>query len=69
MTQEELFMADAIYQSQKLKRCKTCKHRERWECGSKIIQYCSKRRSKRTTNGLLKIKANNVACLLYEEVL
>ena len=46
--------------------CKTCKHREPWECGSKIIQYCKIRKSNRTENKLLKIKAKNPSCSLYE---
>lgn len=46
---------------------KTCVHRERWEYGSKIIQYCGSRKSNRTENGLLKIKCKNEACILYKE--
>jgi hypothetical protein len=49
------------------KTCRTCAHRQRWEMNSKIIQYCSVRKSNRTTNGLLKIKCKNKACELYEE--
>ena len=47
--------------------CRSCAHRERWECGSRIIQYCGKRTSNRTFNGKLKIKVTNNACELYEE--
>lgn len=47
--------------------CRNCKYRERWECGSKIISYCSKRHSNRTNNGLLKVKCNSPACLLFEQ--
>lgn len=46
--------------------CGECEHRQRWECGSKIIQYCGKRKSNRTDNGLLKIKCKNKACALFE---
>jgi hypothetical protein len=46
--------------------CKTCKHRQRWQFNKKVIQYCGARRSNRTENGLLKIKAGDKACLLYE---
>lgn len=49
------------------KFCRTCAHRQRWECNSKVIQYCGKRKSNRTFNGLLKIKVTNNACELYEE--
>ena len=49
------------------KSCRHCVHRQRWLCGGSIIQYCSVRKSKRTKNGLLKIKVNYPACELYEE--
>lgn len=49
------------------KFCRTCAHRQRWECESKVIQYRGKRKSNRTFNGLLKIKVTNNACELYEE--
>lgn len=49
------------------KFCRTCKHRERWECGGSIIQYCGVRHSNRTFNKLLKIKVTNPACDAYEE--
>lgn len=45
--------------------CRTCKHRERWECGSKIISYCNARHDNRTDNGLKKVKCSYVACDLY----
>ena len=47
--------------------CRTCKNRQRWECGDRIIQYCGVRKSNRTFNHLLKIKVTNEACLLYKE--
>ena len=47
--------------------CKTCKHRERWECGSMTIQYCNAIKSNRTFNKLKKIKCKNLACSLYEK--
>lgn len=47
--------------------CRTCRHRERWQCGGKIIQYCGKIRSSRTDNGLKKIKVSNPACSQYVE--
>ena len=46
--------------------CGTCKHRQRWQYNSKVFQYCGKRKSNRTGNGLLKIKCKDKACLLYE---
>jgi hypothetical protein len=46
--------------------CKDCQHRQRWQCGSKVIQYCGVRRSNRTENKLLKIKAGNTACNLFK---
>jgi hypothetical protein len=48
------------------KTCFTCSHRERWECGGRIIQYCGAIKSNRTENGKLKIKCKKPACGLYE---
>lgn len=47
------------------KTCWKCAHRERHEKNSKVFQYCAVKRSKRTENGLLKIKASSLACSLY----
>lgn len=60
--QNELFKIDPV----KTETCKTCEHRERHECNSKIIQYCGVRKSNRTRNGKLKIKASDMACNLYK---
>jgi hypothetical protein len=46
--------------------CNSCEHRQRWECNSKVFQYCGVRKSNRTDNGLLKIKCKDAACPLYE---
>ena len=46
--------------------CNSCKHRQRWECNSKVFQYCEIRKSNRTNNDLLKIKCKDVACSLYK---
>jgi len=46
--------------------CLTCEYRERWQCNSKVFQYCSIRKSKRTQNGLLKIKCKTEACRAYK---
>lgn len=46
--------------------CRTCVHRQRWECGGRVIQYCRVRRNGRTFNGKLKIKVTNPACKLYK---
>lgn len=46
--------------------CNSCEHRQRWQCNSKVFQYCGVRKSKRTDNGLLKIKCKDAACPLYE---
>lgn len=49
--------------------CRTCKYRERWQADyeTRATQYCGKRKSNRTHNGLLKIKVTNKACDLYEK--
>ena len=48
--------------------CNTCEHRQRWEYGSKVFQYCGIRRSARTDNKLLKIKCKDIACSLYKPI-
>lgn len=58
---------DEIEQSISGKTCRTCRYRERWHCDSKVIQYCGKRYSNRTHNGLLKIKVTRPACGLYKD--
>jgi len=45
--------------------CKDCEHRQRWECNSKVFQYCGVRKSNLTNNGLLKIKCKDKACPLF----
>ena len=56
---EKLFDIEA----KKIKeKCKDCHHIERWQCNYKVFFYCGAKRSGRTTNGKLKIKANNKAC-------
>ena len=47
--------------------CRYCLYRQRWQCGGSIIQYCVKRKSNRTFNGLLKIKVTNPACALFKD--
>jgi hypothetical protein len=47
--------------------CRNCRHRERHEMGATIISYCGIRKSNRTQNGKLKIKAKDPACRLFEE--
>ena len=50
------------------KTCRTCSHRQRWCLGPvRVGQYCGVRSSKRTQNGLLKIKVTNRACGFYKE--
>ena len=47
--------------------CKNCKHRQPWQCGLRVIQYCGIRRSNRTNNGLLKIRCKDGACKMFEK--
>lgn len=47
--------------------CRTCIHRQRWQCGGKVVQYCGVRSSNRTENGLLKIKVTTPACEQYKK--
>lgn len=60
---EALFKVDPI--ETKGKNCKDCENRQRWQCNSKVIQYCGVRKSNRTNNGLLKIKTTDKACELF----
>lgn len=48
--------------------CKTCEHRQRWECNSKAFHYCGVIKSNRTSNGLLKIKCKTPACAQYKPI-
>lgn len=48
--------------------CRNCEHRERWQCGSKVIQYCGVLKSNRTSNGKKKIKVTDKACLSFKPV-
>lgn len=66
---ETLFNLPELVRYQKHEKddhCKTCINFERWQCGGSIFFYCKTRRSKYTQNGLLKIKAGDVACPLHE---
>ncbi len=47
--------------------CNNCKHRQRWQCNSVVVQYCGVRKSNRTENRLLKIKCKTQACPLFEK--
>lgn len=56
------------HQKTTLETCRTCIHRQRWECGSKVISYCRVRKSNRTFNGLQKVKCNQQACSQYVKI-
>ena len=48
--------------------CRECGHRQRWltnDHATRVTQYCTERKSRRTSNGLLKIKCNQAACCLF----
>ena len=47
--------------------CRNCVHRERWECGSKVISYCNKIFTSRTFNGMKIVKCTDLACEYYEK--
>lgn len=71
MTLDELFKADADYQSKKLKRCRTCVHRKRFALNEhstkKVVQCCELKPSKRSNSGFKTIKVTDVACYKHEE--
>lgn len=57
-----------LFEQEKTKdTCRTCIHRQRWQCGGRVIQYCGIRKSNRTENGLLKIKVTTPACFNYKK--
>lgn len=58
-----------LHQKPTIETCRTCIHRQRWECGSKVISYCRMRKSNRTFNGLQKVKCNQQACSQYVKIL
>jgi hypothetical protein len=55
-------------EASKTNTCRTCVHRERHEMGVKITSYCGIRKSNRTQNGKLKIRAKDPACAGFEEI-
>ncbi len=57
------------HQKPTIETCRTCIHRQRWECGSKVISYCRVRKSNRTFNGLQKVKCNQQSCSQYVKTL
>lgn len=65
--EELLFNVEPTVKPNEGATCRSCRHRERWECESKVIQYCGKLRSGRTWNGKKKIKVTNAACGYYEK--
>ena len=68
MEQKELFSTSDFQKvPQNGKTCNDCKHRQRWQCGGSVFQYCGLRKSNRTENGLLKIKCKDLACLSFEQ--
>lgn len=64
---DSLFPEQEPVKAEKGLTCRTCEHRERWQCGGSVIQYCGVRKSRRTDNGLLKIKVTMPACPVYKE--
>lgn len=68
MEMTDLFNNEGYIEPNKpTKFCRTCAHRQPWECGQRTNQYCGIRKSNRTNNGLLKIKVTNPACEVYKE--
>jgi hypothetical protein len=62
---ETLFEIEPILPT---KFCGSCIHRERhsYSHGTKVMQYCGKRKDNRNQFGLKRIKVTNLACELYE---
>ena len=63
----DMFTDSILAKNEDGETCKTCIHREPWECGSKTIQYCGKLTSNRTQNGKKKILCKTEACYHYKK--
>lgn len=63
----KLFEIEPTEPISRAEKCKTCIHITAIEYNYPVKRffYCKKRKSKRTSNGLLKIKANQSACIMY----
>lgn len=66
--QLSLFSENEIEVVKPTKFCRTCRHREPWQCGGSIIHYCNARKCNRTFNGLMKVQAKRPACAAYIEI-
>jgi len=66
VTQDVLF-SEPQAQSKPSKRCKDCKHIQKWACGGSFFFYCGVTKSRRTDNKLKKVKCKTQACVLFEE--
>lgn len=67
---EELFKAQAYFESKKLKSCRTCEHRKRYalnDYSTKVVQCCELKPSKRSNSGFKTIKVTDIACYKYKE--
>lgn len=64
-----LFDITPIEKASRTEKCKECIYAQRWgyDKSPKIFWYCSAIKSKRTSNGLLKIKANQIACDKFQQ--
>lgn len=63
-------LPEKIKKVMKEEKCKSCKYFTWIEYySSRKIFYCKLRKSNRTENGLLKIKANQEACFGYKKVI
>jgi len=66
-------MSDSLFlfydppkQPKALKRCKDCRHIQKWQCGGSFFFYCGITKSNRTLNGLKKVLCKTPACVLFE---
>jgi len=64
-------MSDSLFndlpkQLKTLKRCKDCKHIQKWQYGGSFFFYCGITKGRRTYNGLKKVKCKTPACGAFE---
>lgn len=61
-----IIMSNELFTIKPKGYCKDCQHRQRWQCGGRVIQYCALTQSNRTFNGLKKITVK-MTCGKFEK--
>lgn len=70
LSMHEFYRQVCDLEASNMKRCRTCKHRKRFELNdhsNKIVQCCVRRPSQRSNSGYRTIRVSDLACIYYEE--